>query len=1125
MTRLTEKRIHAATLAALLLFAVASGLNFSGLAASHRLLMLGLGGLQWTIFAWLAWLALGELRLRRRRDVELRSAARFRDLLMESGTENIAVLSSAGLVLAMNSQGYQEFGVDPSAARPALLWIDLWKDGQRESAAEAFEQARAEGSATFRGIQRDAIGVATAWEVRLTRLAPMDDEPERLIAAARETDGRTLVGGVGADVTAQRHADQMTRERDAQFRELFDEASVALHELDATGRVLRVNRTELALLGYSLEEMVGRPVADFIVEDDAAELLARELSGAAGADATQLTFRKKNGARVPVLARHKPIRDTTGAIMGLHVTLQDISALKRIEEDLRDAEEKYRSIFENAIEGIFQSTQDGSFLSVNPALAKIYGYATPDELMRTVTHIGRQLYVDPNRRAQFASLIAERDAVIDFESEVRRKDGSVTWISERAHAVRDMDGKLLYYEGAVEDITARREAEGAIRQARDAALESVRLKSEFLANMSHEIRTPMNGIIGMAGLLLDMELSPKQRDFAQTISTSAESLLTIINDILDFSKIEAGMLNFEEIDFELTSVVEGAVELLGTRAAAKGIELASLVSSEVPLHLRGDPGRLRQVLTNLVGNAVKFTATGEVVVRAELLEESAGRATVRFRVTDTGIGIPREVHAQLFQAFVQADGSTTRKYGGTGLGLAISRQLVQQMGGEIGVESEPGKGSTFWFTARLPIQPGKEERTPQPPELQGKRVLIVDDNESTRQILHHLAEAWGLADQRAAGGREALAMLAQAAGRGQPFDAVIVDAQMPEMDGFELARAIKSDPRLQAPKLVMLTSLDRRDDTDLLREAGVDAHLTKPLKQSALCACLPGVLAPGRESRGVMAGLAMLRAEPPVMLAASSAQLRILIAEDNVVNQKVALHQLQKLGYLADVVEHGRAALEALERTHYDLVFMDCQMPELDGYAATRELRSWKRTEHQTWVVAMTANSLEGDREKCLAAGMDDYVSKPVKTDDLQAAIDRYLGIRVVEREVSEHTGPAPIDLQSIAGFRGMDGGDGEDLLVHLIDVFLANTPRVLAEARAAILAHASPQLARAAHTLRGSCSNFGAERMRLACKELEDFANGGVIEGAAELLGAVEREFNYVRMALERERPTFAAA
>lgn len=513
--------------------------------------------------------------------------------------------------------------------------------------------------------------------------------------------GRKLLGGVGIDITKQKQAERALQESEARFRDLFDDAPVAYHELDTENRLTRVNNTELAMLGYTAEEMVGRPVWDFIVEKKEDDAIPAELAAELRLEATQRTFRRKDGTEIPVLMRHKLITDPDGTVHGMRSTLQDISALKRTERELRSAEEKYRSIFENAVEGIFQSTPEGRYISANPALAQMYGYASADQLTSSVVDIARQVYVDPARRAEFQRLLNEKGEVADFESEIYRRDGSLMWISEHARAVRDARGRLLFYEGTVIDITARREAEKAITRARDAALESARLKSEFLANMSHEIRTPMNGIIGMTGLLMDTELTPKQRDFTSTISTSADALLGIINDILDFSKIEAGMLLFEEIDFHLRDVVEGAVDLLAERALNKNVEIASLVQADVPVGLKGDPGRLRQVLTNLIGNAVKFTEQGEVVIRAAREADGERDVLVRFSVSDTGIGIAPEVQSQLFQAFVQADGSTTRRYGGTGLGLAICKQLVEQMGGTIGVESEPGQGSTFWFTARF----------------------------------------------------------------------------------------------------------------------------------------------------------------------------------------------------------------------------------------------------------------------------------------------------------------------------------------------------------------------------------------------------------------------------------------
>jgi Amt family ammonium transporter len=593
--------------------------------------------------------------------------------------------------------------------------------------------------------------------------------------------------------------------------------------LDNDNRITRVNQTELAMLGYAEEEeMVGRSVWDFIVEDPALDGIPEQTSEDMQLEATQRTFRKKDGDRVPVLMRHKLITGPNGDVRGMRSTLQDISALKHIEQELRTAEEKYRSIFENAIEGIFQTTPEGRFQSANPALAAIYGYSSPHEMIRQLSDIKAQLYVDPNRRQQFIEQIEAQGEVSGFVSQVYRQDGSVIWISEHARVVRGNRGRVLYYEGTVEDITARREAEEAVARARDAALESAQLKSEFLANMSHEIRTPMNGIIGMAGLLMDTEMTPKQRDFAQTIQQSADSLLHILNDILDFSKIEAGMMVFEDIDFDLPGTMEGSVDVLGERAATKNVELITLVHSDVPHSLRGDPGRLRQVLTNLVGNAVKFTETGEVLIRARKSEETWNEVLVKFEVTDTGIGIAPETQAKLFNAFVQADGSTTRKYGGTGLGLAICKQLVTQMGGDIGVISNPGQGSTFWFTARFAKQfPGNSAPFVRKASLQNRRVLVVDDNESMRTSLQHVLASWGVDQHLAATGEDALDFMRRESARGRPVEIVLMDLRMPGMDGLILARAIKTDPRISHAHLIMMTSMDRRDDMENFRECGV----------------------------------------------------------------------------------------------------------------------------------------------------------------------------------------------------------------------------------------------------------------------------------------------------------------
>ena len=900
--------------------------------------------------------------------------------------------------------------------------------------------------------------------------------------------------------------------------DILDDALIAYHELDLDDRITRVNATELALLGYTAGEMLGRSIWHFILEEKLQSVSHREFPSQA-----QFTFRRKDGRKISVLMRQKILIDEFGTTYGRSGTLQDITALKRTERDLREAEEKYRSIFENAIEGIFQSTAEGSYLSVNPALAKIYGYASPDQLVRTVTHIAKQLYVDPNRRAEFSALIQERGSISDFESEIYRRDGSTIWISERCRVVRDVDGKLLYYEGTAEDITARRESELAVRNARDSAIKSVRLKSEFLANMSHEIRTPMNGVIGMAELLLDTDLTPKQRDFAQTIAESADGLLMIINDILDFSKIEAGMLVFEEIDFQLSSVIESSVELFATRAAGKHIDLAAIADQSVPAGLRGDPGRLRQVLTNLIGNAVKFTERGEVVVRAHCEEETETHATIRFTITDTGIGISPEAQSKLFQAFVQADGSTTRRFGGTGLGLVICLQLVQRMGGEIGLNSQPGQGSTFWFTARFARQLSVTPIfVPRKAELAGLRVLIVDDHETNRTVLNQHLQSWGMRVQAAGSGPEALTLIRAEASRGKTFDLAILDMQMPGMDGLELARKIKKDPKIAMTRIVMLTSIDRHDDPEVLRDSGVGGYLTKPIKHAPLFECLRTVLSADLETGGIKAGLVALPKTATLPTALKGLHLEILLAEDNPVNQKVAIYQLQRLGFFPDLVENGRLALDALERKKYDLVLMDCQMPELDGYATTQAIRKNESSQRHTWIVAMTANSLEGDREKCLAAGMDDYLSKPIKPSDLIVALTQFVSKKSsgsLPRRRQETDEIKVIDPKILAEFREIEGENGINLLESLITTFLETTPEVLRSAHLALDAAAWTDLIRAAHTLKGSCSNFGAERMGRICQRLEQSAQTQTATHLLQILKEVEKEFQSVRLALNESR------
>lgn len=943
----------------------------------------------------------------------------------------------------------------------------------------------------------------------------------------------SVIGSV-MDLTDVRRAEQEVRENEKRYHEIIELQADLVCRYRPDTVLTYVNDAYCLYFGKKREELLERTFLEVVPIDEPLENVLLDLRNASGPVATRHKTVLDTGEERWQEWVDTPVRDDDGRIVEFQAVGRDITERKAAEDALRESEAKLRSITSAVADAIVMMDEDGLVTFWNEAAERTFGYSRMEMLGRPLHDIivperYRAAYRDGHRRFLESGV----GAMIGRTMEIQgiHKDGAEFPIELNIAPVRF--GGNWHAIGTVRNIAERKRAEelleenartleaanaqleDAIAQANQLALEAQVAsvaKSDFVANMSHEIRTPLNGVIGMTTLLLDTDLTAEQRDFAETVRTSGEALLSVVNDILDFSKIEAGKMELEAIEFDLRAAVDQVGDILAPRAQEKGLQFTILIHHDVPDYVTGDPGRLRQILLNLAGNALKFTERGEIVVSAQLKSSEERQATVLFEVADSGIGIPEDRLKKLFQPFTQADSSTTRKYGGTGLGLTISKRLCKAMGGDIGVRSVSNEGSTFHFTVNFEL--AKTPDAAQPPDLSalaGMRLLVVDASTTGRKVYRELLRSLGVSVSEAPDTNTAYETMRHAAADAQPYSVAIVDHFQPHMDAAEFARQVLGDPVLLRTRLLLVTSWPKRGDAAQMAKNGYAAYLTKPVKRGHLIDAIAAVTA--GPAGNVEAKQKLVTQH--TLTEAARGRSRILLVEDNIVNQKVATRVLEKLGYRCDIANNGREAFEAAKKTQYGIILMDCQMPEMDGYEATKAIRQHEGGQHYTPIVALTASALRSDYDLCIEAGMDDVLTKPIHVEPLQKALNAYLSENPPVRHKSKEKNNAmsapndgPVNLDRLSE---VTMGD-PDLEAELIVTFLADTSQRISELAQLIEAGDVASLGRTAHAIKGSAANMGATALQEIANKLEHIGKSGTFDDARPTYDSLKAEADRVK-------------